>query len=122
MHIFINLLDNAIKYNVPGGVIRVQSEQRPQTHEAVIRIFNSGLPIPEEAREKIFEPFYTVNKDRARKTGGTGLGLSLVKQFVEKQGGTITLLPGEMKNEEGTTFQLVLPLADSSLQVGNKSE
>jgi signal transduction histidine kinase len=122
MHIFINLLDNAIKYNVPGGVIRVQSEQRPQTREAVIRIFNSGLPIPEEAREKIFEPFYTVNKDRARKTGGTGLGLSLVKQFVEKQGGTITLLPGEMKNEEGTTFQLVLPLADSSLQVGNKSE
>lgn len=122
MHIFINLLDNAIKYNVPGGVIRVQSEQRPQTREAVIRIFNSGMPIPEEASEKIFEPFYTVNKDRARKTGGTGLGLSLVKQFVEKQGGTITLLPGEMKNEEGTTFQLVLPLADSSLQVGNKSE
>ncbi|MET3939367.1 two-component system phosphate regulon sensor histidine kinase PhoR [Paenibacillus sp. PvP094] len=122
MHIFINLLDNAIKYNVPGGVIRVQSEQRPQTREAVIRIFNSGLPIPEEAREKIFEPFYTVNKDRARKTGGTGLGLSLVKQFVEKQGGTITLLPGEVNNEEGTTFQLVFPLADSSLQVGNKSE
>ncbi|MGG4126971.1 HAMP domain-containing sensor histidine kinase [Paenibacillus illinoisensis] len=122
MHIFINLLDNAIKYNVPGGVIRVQSEQRPQTREAVIRIFNSGLPIPEEAREKIFEPFYTVNKDRARKTGGTGLGLSLVKQFVEKQGGKITLLPGEVNNEEGTTFQLVLPLADSSLQVGNKSE
>lgn len=122
MHIFINLLDNAIKYNVPGGVIRVQSEQRPQTREAVIRIFNSGMPIPEEAREKIFEPFYTVNKDRARRTGGTGLGLSLVKQFVEKQGGTITLLPGEVNNEEGTTFQLVLPLADSSLQVGNKSE
>jgi len=107
---------------VPGGVIRVQSEQRTQTREAVIRIFNSGMPIPEEAREKIFEPFYTVNKDRARKTGGTGLGLSLVKQFVEKQGGTISLLPGDTNNEEGTTFQLVLPLADSSLQVGNKSE
>ncbi|MBE7681908.1 MULTISPECIES: sensor histidine kinase [Paenibacillus] len=122
MHIFINLLDNAIKYNVPGGVIRVQSEQRPQTREAVIRIFNSGLPIPEEAREKIFEPFYTVNKDRARRTGGTGLGLSLVKQFVERQGGTITLLQGDLKNEEGTTFQLVLPLANSSLQVGNKFE
>jgi signal transduction histidine kinase len=122
MHIFINLLDNAIKYNVPGGVIRVSNELRMQERQAVIRIFNSGTPIPEEAREKIFEPFYTVNKDRARKTGGTGLGLSLVKQFVEKQGGTITLLPSDTNHEEGTTFQLVFPLAHSSLQVGNKSE
>ncbi|NEU60853.1 HAMP domain-containing sensor histidine kinase [Paenibacillus sp. ALJ109b] len=122
MHIFINLLDNAIKYNVPGGVIRVSNELRMQERQAVIRIFNSGTPIPNEAREKIFEPFYTVNKDRARKTGGTGLGLSLVKQFVEKQGGTISLLPGDPQHGEGTTFQLVFPLAHSSLQVGNKSE
>ncbi|MFE6074596.1 ATP-binding protein [Paenibacillus sp. NPDC057886] len=122
MHIFINLLDNAIKYNVPGGVIRVSNELRMQERQAVIRIFNSGTPIPDEASEKIFEPFYTVNKDRARKTGGTGLGLSLVKQFVEKQGGTITLLPSDPKHGEGTTFQLVFPLAHSSLQVGNKSE
>lgn len=122
MHIFINLLDNAIKYNVPGGVIRVSNELRMQERQAVIRIFNSGTPIPDEAREKIFEPFYTVNKDRARKTGGSGLGLSLVKQFVEKQGGTITLLPGDPKHGKGTTFQLVFPLAHSSLQVGNKSE
>ncbi|KGP83622.1 MULTISPECIES: sensor histidine kinase [unclassified Paenibacillus] len=122
MHIFINLLDNAIKYNVPGGVIRVRNELQMQERQAVIRIFNSGTPIPDEAREKIFEPFYTVNKDRARKTGGTGLGLSLVKQFVEKQGGTITLLSNDPKHKEGTTFQLIFPLADSSLQVGNKSE
>ncbi|MBT2286653.1 HAMP domain-containing histidine kinase [Paenibacillus polymyxa] len=117
MHIFINMLDNAIKYNVPDGVIRVENELRMQKRQAVIRIYNSGTPIPEEAREKIFEPFYTVNKDRARTTGGTGLGLSLVKQFVEKQGGTITLLPsstGDSQNGEGVTFQLVFPLADSS--------
>ncbi|MFC9710867.1 ATP-binding protein [Paenibacillus sp. NPDC056933] len=122
MHIFINMLDNAIKYNVPGGVIRVSNELRMQERQAVIRIFNSGTPIPAEAQEKIFEPFYTVNKDRARKTGGTGLGLSLVKQFVEKQGGTITLLLNETNHVEGTTFQLIFPLADLSLQVGNKSE
>ncbi|OMF08523.1 two-component sensor histidine kinase [Paenibacillus amylolyticus] len=125
MHIFINMLDNAIKYNVPDGVIRVENELRMQERQAVIRIFNSGTPIPAEAREKIFEPFYTVNKDRARKTGGTGLGLSLVKQFVEKQGGTITLLPsnpGDWEDREGVTFQLVFPLADASLQVRNKSE
>jgi signal transduction histidine kinase len=125
MHIFINMLDNAIKYNVPDGVIQVKSELRMQERQAVIRIYNSGTPIPAEAREKIFEPFYTVNKDRARKTGGTGLGLSLVKQFVEKQGGTITLLPsdpGDWEDREGVTFQLIFPLADSSLQVRNKSE
>ncbi|MEC0126428.1 sensor histidine kinase [Paenibacillus pabuli] len=122
MHIFINMLDNAIKYNVPGGVIRVSNELRMQERQAVIHIFNSGTPIPAEAQEKIFEPFYTVNKDRARKTGGTGLGLSLVKQFVEKQGGMITLLQSDSKDEEGTTFRLIFPLAVSSLQVGNKSE
>lgn len=122
MHIFINMLDNAIKYNVPDGVIRVKNELRMQEHKAVIRIYNSGTPIPVEAQEKIFEPFYTVNKDRARKTGGTGLGLSLVKQFVEKQGGTITLLSGDPEDGEGVTFQLMFPLADSSLQVRNKSE
>ncbi|MCP1187219.1 HAMP domain-containing sensor histidine kinase [Paenibacillus sp. 1781tsa1] len=125
MHIFINMLDNAIKYNIPDGVIRVKSELQMQERQAVIRIYNSGTPIPAEAREKIFEPFYTVNKDRARKTGGTGLGLSLVKQFVEKQGGTITLLPSsksDSQNGEGVTFQLIFPLADSSLQVRNKSE
>lgn len=125
MHIFINMLDNAIKYNIPDGVIRVKSELQMQERQAVIRIYNSGTPIPAEAREKIFEPFYTVNKDRARKTGGTGLGLSLVKQFVEKQGGTITLLPSstsDSQNGEGVTFQLVFPLADASLQVRNKSE
>ncbi|WP_339305042.1 HAMP domain-containing sensor histidine kinase [Paenibacillus sp. FSL R5-0519] len=125
MHIFINMLDNAIKYNVPDGVIRVKSELQIQERQAVIRIYNSGTPIPAEAQEKIFEPFYTVNKDRARKTGGTGLGLSLVKQFVEKQGGTITLLPSstsDSQNGEGVTFQLIFPLADASLQVRNKSE
>ncbi|WFA84435.1 sensor histidine kinase [Paenibacillus amylolyticus] len=122
MHIFINMLDNAIKYNVPDGVIRVKNELWRQERQAVIRIYNSGMPIPAEAQEKIFEPFYTVNKDRARKTGGTGLGLSLVKQFVEKQGGTITLLSGDPEDGEGVTFQLMFPLADSSLQVRNKSE
>ncbi|PQP84362.1 sensor histidine kinase [Paenibacillus sp. PCH8] len=112
MHIFINLLDNAIKYNIPDGVIRVKNELRMQENVAIIRIYNSGTPIPAEAQEKIFEAFYTVNKDRARKTGGTGLGLSLVKQFVEKQGGTITLLPSNSEDGEGVTFQLAFPLAD----------
>ncbi|WP_238650673.1 sensor histidine kinase [Paenibacillus piscarius] len=107
MHIFINLLDNAIKYNVPEGSIRLHSEVRDQ--RVWITVEDSGIGIPEDSREKIFEPFYTVNRDRSRASGGTGLGLSLVRNLVEKQNGTIALLdrPGG-----GAAFALSFPLVD----------
>ncbi|ASA25237.1 sensor histidine kinase [Paenibacillus donghaensis] len=103
-HIVINLLDNAIKYNVPQGTIHV----RTMTGGGVVRIeiSDSGIGIPGEARDRIFEPFYTVNRDRSRQSGGTGLGLSLVHNLVEKHGGSITLLETE---EEGTAFELSFP-------------
>ncbi|UQZ34432.1 sensor histidine kinase [Paenibacillus sp. PK3_47] len=104
MHIFINLLDNAIKYNVPGGSIHVSC--RTKEERVWITVEDSGIGIPEEARDKIFEPFYTVNRDRSRQSGGTGLGLSLVRNLVEKQNGTITLLE---KGGEGSAFRLSFP-------------
>ena len=104
MHIFINLLDNAIKYNVPEGTIHIHCETREGRVWLTIR--DSGIGIPEEARDKIFEPFYTVNRDRSRQSGGTGLGLSLVRNLVEKQNGSIALLETE---GEGSTFQLSFP-------------
>lgn len=104
MHIFINLLDNAIKYNVPQGSVHLHSEIRDQ--RVWITIKDSGIGIPPEARDKIFEPFFTVNRDRSRASGGTGLGLSLVRNLVEKQNGTITLLETE---GEGTAFELSFP-------------
>lgn len=105
MHIFTNLLDNAIKYNRPGGAAYIRGG--PEDGDEVrLTVRNTGLSIPEEAREKIFEPFYTVNKDRARLSGGSGLGLSLVRRLVETQGGRIELLPAE---GEGTAFELVFP-------------
>lgn len=104
MHIFINLLDNAIKYNVPQGSVHLHSEVRDQ--RVWITIKDSGIGIPSEARDKIFEPFFTVNRDRSRASGGTGLGLSLVRNLVEKQNGTISLLETE---GEGTAFQLSFP-------------
>lgn len=104
MHIFINLLDNAIKYNVPQGTIHVHSELRDNRVRITIR--DSGIGIPDEARERIFEPFYTVNRDRSRQSGGTGLGLSLVRNLVEKQNGSITLLDSE---GEGSVFELSFP-------------
>lgn len=105
MHIFINLLDNAIKYNVPQGSIHLRSEVR--NGRVWITIRDSGIGIPEESRDKIFEPFYTVNRDRSRASGGTGLGLSLVRNLVEKQNGTIVLLES---SGEGAAFELSFPL------------
>jgi len=107
MHIFINLLDNAIKYNVPQGTIQINNEIRD--HRVWITIRDTGIGIPEESRDKIFEPFYTVNRDRSRQSGGTGLGLSLVRNLVEKQNGTITLLDQE---GEGSAFLLSFPAKD----------
>lgn len=104
MHIFINLLDNAIKYNVPQGSIHISGKTRDG--RVWITVKDSGIGIPEEARDKIFEPFYTVNRDRSRQSGGTGLGLSLVRNLVEKQNGTITLLEAD---GEGSAFQLSFP-------------
>jgi signal transduction histidine kinase len=103
--IFINLLDNAIKYNKPNGEIYIRSYIKDSS--IYIEIMNTGMSIPKEARDKIFEPFYRVDKDRSRETGGVGLGLALVKKLVEKQNGNIKLLDND---EEGAAFQLMFPI------------
>ncbi|SEF65672.1 cell wall metabolism sensor histidine kinase WalK [Paenibacillus sp. UNC499MF] len=106
IQIFLNLLDNAIKYNVENGTVLIRSRT---TEEGALEIefTDTGLGIPEDRRERIFEPFYTVNKDRARKSGGSGLGLSLVKQLVNKQQGQIRV---EHPVKGGTSFIVTLPL------------
>ncbi|MFB9277908.1 sensor histidine kinase [Cohnella cellulosilytica] len=115
IHIFMNLLDNGIKYNVQGGTVTVSN--REAEGRSVVEIADTGIGIPAEARERVFEPFYTVNKDRSRSSGGTGLGLALVKQLTEKQGGTVELLT---RTGPGTTFRLFLPLRPPSRNHSNK--
>ncbi|MFF2483631.1 sensor histidine kinase [Paenibacillus sp. NPDC058071] len=107
--IFVNLIDNAIKYNVPGGsiVIRLSHETGGDT---VVSVEDTGIGIPEEAGDKIFEPFFTVNKDRSRQSGGTGLGLPIVKQLVEAQGGR---LEWHSEPGNGTVFRIFFPKVDS---------
>lgn len=104
VQIFINLIDNAIKYNRPDGEIWV--ECRAEDDRLHILVRDTGIGIPADARDKIFEPFYAVNKDRSRQSGSTGLGLSLVKELVERQGGGITLLD----MEDGTAFDIKFPI------------
>ncbi|MDO7906749.1 HAMP domain-containing sensor histidine kinase [Paenibacillus sp. JX-17] len=104
-HVFMNLLDNAIKYNEPGGLIRLNSFQANGYVQIMIQNTGSGIPL--EYREKVFEPFFTVNPDRSRLSGGTGLGLPLVRQLVERQHGRIEVIddPGGL-----TTFRISYPL------------
>jgi len=105
VHIFTNLIDNGIKYNEPQGVLSINSYSKDKY--LCIEISDTGIGIPKESKEKIFEPFYTVNKDRSKKYGGIGLGLSIVKELIEKQNGTISIKDNEIK---GTTFVISFPI------------
>ncbi|MNI16806.1 Alkaline phosphatase synthesis sensor protein PhoR [compost metagenome] len=109
IHIFVNLLDNAIKYNIPGGNVSVTLKE--VDNRANVEITDTGIGIPLESRERIFEPFYTVNKARSRETGGSGLGLALVKEWVEKQQGVIHLIHSDAA---GSVFEVSFPLCPSA--------
>lgn len=100
--VIYNLLENAIKYTQKGTVtVRTFSK-----HGLVmVEITDTGEGIPSEEIPKIWERFYRVDQSRARKTGGTGLGLYVVKQIIESHGGEITV---KSKKNEGTTFTIYL--------------
>ncbi len=95
MHIMLNLLDNAIKYNRPGGQVHLMNyiaESADGARRMIVEVADTGIGIPKEAVSRIFDPFYTVSRDRSRASGGTGLGLALVRNLIEKQGGTVQLV------------------------------
>ncbi|UPM53597.1 sensor histidine kinase [Gottfriedia acidiceleris] len=104
--IILNLLDNAIKYNKTNGEIYVSN--RIENNHLIINISDTGIGIASELVDKIFEPFFTVNKDRSRQSGGSGLGLALAKDLIEKQNGTIRV---ESIECSGTNFIITFPLA-----------
>ena len=106
--IIFNLVENGIKYNTPGGKLTVTLDREEEN--AVISVRDTGVGIPEESVEHVFERFYRVDKARARKTGGSGLGLSIVRNMVERNGGQISL---ESKVGEGSLFTLRFPVFDT---------
>ncbi|MHB9145888.1 MAG: HAMP domain-containing sensor histidine kinase [Symbiobacteriia bacterium] len=102
--VLVNLLDNAIKYTPAGGHITMGATDEG-THLAAF-VSDSGIGIPEEDQERIFERFYRVDKARSRDSGGTGLGLSIVKHLVERNGGSVSV---ESRVGAGAHFEFTLP-------------
>lgn len=100
-----NLVDNAIKYGRPGGRVVVGARS---LHEDIVEawVADDGVGIPAEARDRIFERFYRVDKGRSREQGGTGLGLSIVKHIVQAHGGDVRV---ESEPGRGSCFYFTLP-------------
>ncbi len=104
-NVFMNLIENAIKYNKDHGFVRVNLDADHQFF--TVRIEDSGVGIPQESLEQIYERFYRVDKSRSREVGGTGLGLSIAKSTILMHRGTIEV---QSTLGEGTIFTLRLPL------------
>ena len=98
-----NLIENAAKYNRENGSISISASR--QEENIIIKISDTGIGIPEEECERIFEPFYRVDQSRSRSVGGAGLGLALVKDIVEKHGGRIRV---NSQAGQGSEFILYL--------------
>ena len=96
-----NLCDNAIKYNREGGAVKVNIEDMQDTVQLTVK--DSGIGIPYEHQEKVFERFYRVDKSHSKQSGGTGLGLSIVKHAVQYHNGKISV---ESELNKGTTVSV----------------
>ena len=105
--IAFNLVENAIKYNLPNGTLTISLHRSEDN--AVLKVSDTGMGIPPESIGHIFDRFYRVDKARSRKTGGSGLGLSIVRNIVERNGGTIMV---ESAVGVGTTFTVEFPAFD----------
>jgi len=100
----VNILDNAIKYTAGGGTIVVALKEIEG--KLIIEVTDTGPGIAVEHREKIFDRFYRVEKDRSREIGGAGLGLAIAKWAVEANGGRLEL---DSQENQGSTFRIILP-------------
>jgi two-component system, OmpR family, phosphate regulon sensor histidine kinase PhoR len=103
--VWVNLLHNSVKFTPNGGSITIRMEQIGQ--EVIVCIADTGIGIAEEDQPHIFERFYKADKSRNRSSGGSGLGLSIVKKIVEMHHGTISM---KSKPGEGAAFTVTLPV------------
>ena len=98
--IIYNLCDNAIKYNIPGGSVQIRVEQNK------LIVSDTGIGIPAEHQDRVFERFYRVDKSHSKQSGGTGLGLSIVKHAAARHDAGLEL---ESEAGKGTTIRVTFP-------------
>ena len=103
--LIFNLTENAVKYNRPGGSVRVSVTQEPE--KLLLRVSDNGCGIPEEYQQSIFQPFFRVDKSRSREYGGAGLGLSLVWEIADIHGGSVRV---EESSKNGTVIAAEFPI------------
>ena len=107
----INLLDNAVKYNRVGG--RVHADLQQRENKVVIEVTDTGIGIPSNSLNRVFERFYRVDRGRSREEGGTGLGLAIVKHVAQMHGGQVEV---QSKLGQGSVFRVQLPVVPSTRQ------
>jgi signal transduction histidine kinase len=105
-----NLLNNAVKFTPGGGQVTVNLQQEGEN--LVLAVSDTGIGIPGDQFERIFERFYQIDGSTTRRYGGTGLGLALVKEIVELHGGQVTV---QSLVDQGSTFTVILPICPLDL-------
>ena len=108
--IVFNLIENGIKYNVSGGTLTVHLSR--EEDNAVLKVTDTGMGIPEDAISHVFERFFRVDKARSRATGGSGLGLAIVRSIVQRNRGEIRV---SSVMGQGTTFTVYFPAFDTEV-------
>jgi signal transduction histidine kinase len=114
--VVLNLLNNAVKFTPEGGRVEVRGEVAPlkrgeATPGICVGISDNGIGIPPEHHARVFDAFYQVDNSSTREYGGTGLGLNIVKRFIEGHGGQVWV---ESEEGKGATFYFTLPIAPPS--------
>lgn len=107
LQVVLNLVRNAITYTPDGGIVSISLE-RSGADSLMLSVADTGIGIPPEDLQRVFERFYRTDASRSRTSGGFGLGLSIVKDFVTAMGGSITV---ESKPGEGSCFRVLLRIA-----------
>lgn len=117
--LLVNLLDNAVKYNRQNGQVSVKLSKTADNH-MVITVSDTGIGIPKDKQNRVFERFYRVESSRSKETGGTGLGLAMCKHIISRHHGTVTL---DSVEGRGTTITVTMPCLSAqevSIEEGNE--